>query len=38
MFYVGKFHYIVMPSRLKDAGATYQQAMAAIFHDRYIIV
>ncbi|KAL5549472.1 hypothetical protein UlMin_004703 [Ulmus minor] len=29
----GNFHYVVMPFRLKNAGATYQRAMTAIFHD-----
>ena len=30
---IGKFHYTVMPFSLKNAGATYQRAMTAIFHD-----
>ena len=29
----GNFHYVVMPFGLKNAGATYQRAMTAIFHD-----
>ena len=29
----GNFYYIVMPFGLKSAGATYQRAMTAIFHD-----
>ena len=29
----GNFHYTVMPFGLKNAGATYQRAMTAIFHD-----
>ena len=29
----GNFHYVVMPFELKNAGATYQQAMTTIFHD-----
>ena len=30
---MGNFYYTVMPFRLKNTGATYQQAMTAIFHD-----
>ncbi|XP_059658393.1 uncharacterized protein LOC132304673 [Cornus florida] len=30
---LGNFHYTVMPFGLKNAGATYQRAMTAIFHD-----
>ena len=30
---MGNLYYIVMPFRLKNASATYQQAMMAIFHD-----
>ncbi|XP_028055176.1 uncharacterized protein LOC114259368 [Camellia sinensis] len=30
---LGNFFYTVMPFRLKNAGATYQKAMTAIFHD-----
>ena len=30
---MGNFYYTVMPFRLKNAGATYQRAMTAIFHD-----
>ena len=30
---IGNFHYTVMPFGLKNAGATYQRAMTAIFHD-----
>ena len=30
---VGNFYYNVMPFGLKNAGATYQRAMTAIFHD-----
>ena len=30
---MGNFYYTVMPFGLKNAGATYQQAMTAIFHD-----
>ena len=29
----GNFYYIVMPLGLKNASATYQRAMTAIFHD-----
>ena len=29
----GNFYYVVMPIGLKNAGATYQRAMTAIFHD-----
>ena len=29
----GNFYYTVMPFGLKNAGATYQQTMTAIFHD-----
>ena len=29
---MGNFYYIVMPFGLKNAGATYQRAMTAIFH------
>ena len=29
----GNFYYVVMPFGLKNAGATYQRAMTAIFHD-----
>ena len=31
--HLGNFYYTVMPFGLKNAGATYQQTMAAIFHD-----
>ena len=31
--HVGAYEYLVMPFRLKNAGATYQRAMNAIFHD-----
>lgn len=30
---LGNFHYTVMPFGLNNAGATYQRAMTAIFHD-----
>ncbi|CAL9012200.1 unnamed protein product, partial [Prunus brigantina] len=30
---IGTFKYVVMPFGLKNAGATYQRAMSAIFHD-----
>ena len=30
---MGNFYYTVMPFGLKNAGATYQQAMMAIFYD-----
>ena len=30
---MGNFYYTVMPFELKNAGATYQQAMTAIFHN-----
>ena len=30
---IGNFYYTVMPFGLKNAGATYQRAMMAIFHD-----
>ncbi|CAL8168302.1 unnamed protein product [Prunus armeniaca] len=30
---IGTFEYVVMPFALKNVGATYQQAMNAIFHD-----
>ena len=30
---MGNFYYIVMPFGLKNASATYQRAMTAIFHD-----
>ncbi|CAL2229160.1 unnamed protein product [Prunus armeniaca] len=30
---IGTFEYVVMPFGLKNAGATYQRAMNAIFHD-----
>ena len=30
---IDNFHYTVMPFNLKNAGATYQRAMTAIFHD-----
>ena len=30
---MGNFYYTVMPFGLKNAGATYQRAMMAIFHD-----
>ena len=30
---IGNFHYTVMTFGLKNAGATYQRAMTAIFHD-----
>ncbi|CAL9020082.1 unnamed protein product, partial [Prunus brigantina] len=30
---IGTFEYVVMPLGLKNAGATYQRAMNAIFHD-----
>ena len=30
---IGNFYYTVMPFGLKNAGATYQRAMTAIFHD-----
>ena len=30
---IGNFHYTVMPFGLKNAKATYQRAMTAIFHD-----
>ncbi|CAL2256585.1 unnamed protein product [Prunus armeniaca] len=29
----GNFYYTVMPFGLKNAGATYQRAMMAVFHD-----
>ena len=29
---IGNFHYIAMPNRFKNAGATYQRAMTTIFH------
>ena len=29
----GNFYYTVIPFGLKNAGATYQQTMTAIFHD-----
>ncbi|KAM2344243.1 hypothetical protein ACFXTH_008262 [Malus domestica] len=31
--HVGAYEYLVMPFGLKNAGATYQSAMNAIFHD-----
>ena len=31
---LGVYCYTVMPFRLKNAGATYQRAMNAIFHER----
>jgi ribonuclease HI len=30
---IGNFYYTVMPFRLKNAGATYQRTMTAMFHD-----
>ena len=30
---IGSFYYTVMPFGLKNAGATYERAMTAIFHD-----
>ena len=30
---MGVYYYTVMPFRLKNAGATYQRAMNAIFHE-----
>ena len=30
---IGNFYYIVMPFRLKNASATYQRSITAIFHD-----
>ena len=30
---IGNLYYTMMPFGLKNAGATYQQAMTAIFHD-----
>ena len=30
---IGNFYYTVMPFGLKNAGATYERAMTAIFHD-----
>ena len=30
---VGNFYYTLMPFGLKNAGATYQRTMTAIFHD-----
>ena len=30
---IGSFYYTVMPFGLKNAGATYQRTMTAIFHD-----
>ena len=30
---IGNFYYIVIPFELKNAGATYQHTMTAIFHD-----
>ena len=30
---MGNFYYTVMPFGLKNAGATYQRAMTAIFHN-----
>ena len=30
---IGNFYYTVMPFDLKNAGATYQRTMTAIFHD-----
>ena len=30
---IGNFYYTVMPFGLKNADATYQRAMTAIFHD-----
>ena len=30
---IGNFYYTVMPSGLKNVGATYQHTITAIFHD-----
>ena len=34
---LGVYYYTVMPFRLKNAGATYQRAMNAIFHEHWLV-